>query len=199
MTSLTYLLNTQDPRCCNRKKSRVALEINLLENAIYALYLLVMLGTFCLFNNSKGIYVCVTFLVGIAGNIYSINYSINQKMYEGHDSDADPDSDVSTEESTEREVEQAASIIGDFKNVVDDVEDDSEVETSQSTPASDYDRLSREYTRIEQIIQAIAAEYRQKAMDAKQAAAAAVIEAADYDSEAEARDNAADQREYNED
>jgi hypothetical protein len=178
----------------------VALEINLLENAIYALYLLVMLGTFCLFKNTKGIYVCVTFLVGIAGNIYSINYSINQKMYEGNDSDIEPDSDVSTEESTEEEVEQGASILEDFKNVVDEIEDESEVlDTNPPTVAAEYDRLSREYTRIEQIIQAIAAEYRQKAMDAKQAAAVAVIEAADYDSETEARDNAADQREYNED
>lgn len=199
MTSFSYILNTQDPSCCNRKKSRVTLEINLLENGIYALYLLVMLGTFCLFNNTKGIYVCVTFLVCIMGNIYSINYSINQKIHEGHDNEIDIGAGPESDESTEEESEHTDPIIGDFKRVVNEAADESEaVETIQRTAAAEYERLSKEYTRIEKIIQSIAAEYRQKASHAKEAAQAAEA-VAEYDSEAEARGNAADQREYNED
>jgi hypothetical protein len=207
MTSFTDPLNTQDPSCCHRKAgrtTRTSLEISLLENGLYALYALVMLGIFSIFNNRDGIYVCVGLLVVILTNMYMINRAIKEDMYEVHDNDLDTstetESDGESEAEVDSEVENASSILEEFKKVVNETNDEysdnvERIALTSSQAADEYERLSREYSEIERIIQNIAAEYRQKAIDAREAAEARRAE----DSEAEARADAADEREYNED
>jgi hypothetical protein len=201
MTSFTNPLNTQDPQCCRRKSTRTSLEITLLENGLYALYVLVMLGIFTLFNNSKGVYFCTTLLLVILGNMYMINRAISENLHKGHDLELDTsnesDEESDAESEADSEVENAASILEEFKKVVNETTDNSEelgnVATNAHSPA-EYDRIAREYTEIERIIQNVAAEYRDKAAAAREAAAMAA-----HDSDADARANAADEREYNED
>jgi ABC-type nickel/cobalt efflux system permease component RcnA len=207
MTSFTDPLNTQDPSCCHRKAgrtTRTSLEISLLENGLYALYALVMLGTFSILNNTNGIYVCVGLLVVILTNMYMINRAIKEDQYEGHDNDldtsAETESDHESEAEVDSEVENASSILEEFKRVVNETNDEysdqmQNIIGSSSHAADEYERLSREYDNIERIIQNIAAEYRQKAIDAREAAEASRAE----ESEAEARADAADEREHNED
>jgi hypothetical protein len=202
MTSFTDSLNTQDPQCCRRKSTRTSLEITLLENRLYALYVFVMLGTFSLFNNTKGIYFCLTLLVVILGNMYMINRAISENLHKGLDLDLDLDTSTESESDAESEadsdVNNAASILEEFKKVVnetDNSEELGEVATNSHAAAAEYDRVAREYTEIERIIQNVAAEYRQKAAVAREAAMAVN----DSDADAEARANAADEREYNED
>ena len=101
-------------------------------------------------------------------------------------------------------MEHAASILDEFKRVVNETTDDHSqpVEGFARTSiqaADEYERLSREYSEIERIIQNVAAEYRQKAIDAREAAEIKRAEEYHEDSDAEARANAADEREYNED
>jgi hypothetical protein len=198
MTSFTNLLNIQDPSCCRRKSTRTSLEITLLENGLYALYVLVMLGIFSLFKNAKGIYICLTLLVVILGNMYVINRAISENLYKGHDLDISTESESDAESQADSEVENAASILEEFKKVVNEVADDTEelgeIQKSSHAAAAEYDRVAREYSEIERIIQNVAIEYRQKAAEAREAAAMAT-----YDSDAEARADAADEREYNED
>ena len=201
MTSFTDPLNTQDPQCCRRKSTRTSLEITLLENGLYALYVFVMLGIFSLFNNSKGVYFCLTLLVVILGNMYMINRAISENLHKGHDLELDTstESESDAESEADSEVNNAASILEEFKKVVNETTDDSEelgnVATNSHAAAAEYDRVAREYTEIERIIQNVAAEYRQKAAAAREAAMAVH----DSDADAEARANAADEREYNED
>jgi hypothetical protein len=198
MTSSTHLLNIQDPSCCRRKSTRTSLEITLLENGLYALYVLVMLGIFSLFKNTKGVYICLTLLVVILGNMYVINRAISENLYKGHDLDISTESESDAESEADSEVENAASILEEFKKVVNETTDDSdelgEIQKNSHAAAAEYDRVAREYSEIERIIQNVAIEYRQKAAEAREAAAMAT-----YDSDAEARANAADEREYNED
>jgi len=191
MTSFTEPLNTQDPSCCHRKSTRTSLEITLLENGLYALYVFALLIIFTIANNTNAIYTCIALLVVILGNMYLINCRISENLHEGHDLD------TSIEDDSDSEIENAASILQEFKKVVNEADeaDDSEqlvTETNSYSPA-EYDRIAREYTEIEQIIQNVAAEYRKKAVAAREAAMAA------HDVDAEARANAADEREYNED
>jgi hypothetical protein len=204
MTSFTDPLNTQDPSCCRRKASsairvtRTSLEISLLQNGLYALYVLVMLSVFTLFNNTKGIYVCGALLVIILGNMYILNRSISENLHRGHDLDTSTESESDAESEGDSEEENAASILEDFKKVVNETTDFSEelgeIEKNTHAAAAEYDRVAREYTEIERIIQNVAIEYRQKAAAAREAASMA-----GHDSDAEARANAADEREYNED
>jgi hypothetical protein len=198
MTSSTHLLNIQDPSCCRRKSTRTSLEITLLENGLYALYVLVMLGIFSLFKNTKGVYICLTLLVVILGNMYVINRAISDNLYKGHDLDISTESESDAESEADSEVENAASILEEFKKVVNETTDDSdelgEIQKNSHAAAAEYDRVAREYSEIERIIQNVAIEYRQKAAEAREAAAMAT-----YDSDAEARADAADEREYNED
>ena len=205
MTSFTDPLNTQDPSCCHRKAkltSRASLEISLLENGLYALYALVMLGTFSILNNTHGIYVTVGLLAVILTNMYIINRAIKEDQYEGHDNDLDTSADTESDHESEAdsEVDNAASILEEFKKVVNETNDEysdqmQKIVGTSSQAADEYERLSREYDNIERIIQNIAAEYRQKAIDAREAAEASRAD----ESDAEARADAADQREYNED
>jgi hypothetical protein len=231
MTTFSSILTTQDPNCCHRKttRTRTGLEINLLENALYALYVLVMLGTFCLFNNTKGIYVCGALLVIILGNMYSLNRSISQNMYEGHELDtsgiSDSDFEKEDEAQDEGDGDDQSSILEEFKKVVNEAYEENKVSdavysattvlektatnymtaiTSADTAAVEYDRVAREYSEIEQIIQNVAAEYREKARAAREAAEARQAQQSDAaeaeaEAEAEARADAADEREYNED
>ena len=205
MTSFTDPLNIQDPSCCHRKASRTSrasLEISLLENGRYTLYVLIMLGTFTVFNNTNGIYVCTGLLVVILTNMYMINRAISENLYEGHDNDLDTSTETEAdgESEADSEVENAASILEEFKKVVNETNDEysdqmQKIVGTSSQAADEYERLSREYDNIERIIQHIAAEYRQKANDAREAAEASRAD----ESDAEARADAADQREYNED
>jgi len=196
MTSFTDPLNTQDPSCCHRKSTRTSLEITLLENGLYALYVFALLIIFTIANNIKAVYTCIALLVVILGNMYLINCRISENLYKGHELDTSTE----TESDSDSEIENAASILQEFKKVINDADepneaDDSEdlvTETNSYSPA-EYDRIAREYTEIEQIIQNVAAEYRKKAVAAREAAMAA------HDVDAEARANAADEREYNED
>jgi hypothetical protein len=202
MTSFSDPLNTQDPSCCHRKprseirETRTSLEINLLQNGLYALYVLVMLSVFTLFNNTKGIYICGALLVIILGNMYILNRSIAENLHKGHNLDTSTESESDAE--SESEVENAASILEDFKRVVNETtdfsEDLGEIEKNTHAAADEYDRVAREYTEIERIIQNVAIEYRQKAAAAREAASMV-----GHDSDAEARADAADEREYNED
>jgi adenylosuccinate synthase len=152
-----------------------------------------MLIIFTIANNTKAIYTCIALLVVILGNMYLINCRISENLYKGHEFDTSTE----TESDSDFEIENAASILQEFKKVINDADeaDDSEqlvTETNSYSPA-EYDRIAREYTEIEQIIQNVAAEYRKKAVAAREAAMAA------HDVDAEARANAADEREYNED
>lgn len=208
MTSFTDPLDTQDPSCCHRKASRTSrasLEISLLENGLYTLYVLIMLGTFTVFNNTNGIYVCTGLLVVILTNMYMINRAISENLYEGHDNDLDTSTETEAdgESEAESELENAATILEEFKKVVNETNDEyseqmQKIVGTSSQAADEYERLSREYSEIERIIQTVAAEYRQKAIDAREAAEAKRAEESD-ESDAEARADAADQREYNED
>ena len=210
MTSFTDPLNTQDPSCCHRKAgrtTRTSLEISLLENGLYALYALVMLGIFSIFNNRDGLYVCVGLLIVILTNMYMINRAIKEDQYEGHDNDldtsAETESDNDGESEADSEVDNAASILEEFKKVVNETNDEysdqmQKIVATSNNAADEYERLSREYDNIERIIQNIAAEYRQKAIDAREAAEARRAEEAE-EADAEARADAADEREYNED
>ena len=192
MTSFTDPLNTQDPQCCRRKSTRTSLEITLLENGLYALYVFVMLGIFSLFNNSKGVYFCLTLLVVILGNMYMINRAISENLYEGHDNDLDTSTETEAdgESEAESELENAATILEEFKKVVNETNDEyseqmQKIVGTSSQAADEYERLSREYSEIERIIQTVAAEYRQKAIDAREAAEAKRAEESD-ESDAEA-------------
>jgi hypothetical protein len=202
MTSFTDPLNTQDPSCCHRKSTRTSLEITLLENGLYALYVFALLIIFTIADNIKAVYTCIALLVAILGNMYLINCRISENLYKDHELDTSTE----TESDSDSEIETAASILQEFKKVINDADepneaneadeaDDSEdlvTETNSHSPA-EYDRIAQEYTEIEQIIQNVAAEYRKKAVAAREAAMAA------HDVDAEARANAADEREYNED
>ena len=197
MTSFTDPLNTQDPSCCHRKSTRTSLEITLLENGLYALYVFVLLVIFTIANNTNAIYTCITLLVAILGNMYLINCRISENLYKGHELDLDLDTSTETESEseTESEMNNAASILQEFKKVVNETESEKLGIETRSYATADYDRIAQEYSEIEQIIQNVAAEYRQKAAAARQAAMAVN----DSDADAEARANAADEREYNED
>ena len=157
-----------------------------------------MLGIFSLFKNTKGVYICLTLLVVILGNMYVINRAISDNLYKGHDLDISTESESDAESEADSEVENAASILEEFKKVVNETTDDSdelgEIQKNSHAAAAEYDRVAREYSEIERIIQNVAIEYRQKAAEAREAAAMAT-----YDSDAEARADAADEREYNED
>lgn len=197
MTSFTDPLNTQDPSCCHRKSTRTSLEITLLENGLYALYVFALLVIFTIANNTNAIYTCITLLVAILGNMYLINRRISENLYKGHELDLDLDTSTETESEseTESEMNNAASILQEFKKVVNETESEKLGIEARSYATADYDRIAREYSEIEQIIQNVAAEYRQKAAAAREAAMAVH----DSDADAEARANAADEREYNED
>ena len=210
MTSFSQILFNNDPSCCYRKAKRSSLEINLLENALYALYALVLTWICYIFNNMKGVYISFTLLSIVVGNIYSIKSIIAEK--EG-DLDISTDSDSSlvseTDESQAEELQQdeededeeieyenESSILEDFKKVVNDtsIYEELESETVELSPqdlAIEYDRVADEYMNIERIIQNVAAEYREKASAAR--------EAAELAREAELTADAADEREYNED
>ena len=192
MTSFTHPLNTQDPSCCHRKSTRTSLEITLLENGLYALYVFALLVIFTIANNIKAMYTCMTLLVAILGNMYLINRRISENLYKGHELDLHTSTE--TESDSDSEMENAASILQEFKKVVNEADDSEELVTETNSHSSvEYDRIAQEYSEIEQIIQNVAAEYRQKAAAAREAAMAA------HDVDAEARANAADEREYNED
>ena len=134
----------------------------------------------------------MTLLVAILGNMYLINRRISENLYKGHALDLD----TSTETDSDSEMENAASILQEFKKVVNEADDSEELVTETNSHSSaEYHRIAREYTEIEQIIQNVAAEYRKKAVAAREAAMATH----DVDADAEARANAADEREYNED
>lgn len=217
MTSFSQILFNNDPSCCYRKAKRSSLEINLLENALYALYALVLTWICYIFNNMKGVYISFTLLSIVVGNIYSIKNIIAEKE---HDLDISTDSDSSlvseTDESQAEELEEGkdeeieyeggedeggedeneSSILEDFKKVVNDtsIYEELESETVELSPqdlAIEYDRVANEYMNIERIIQNVAAEYREKASAAR--------EAAELAREAELTADAADEREYNED
>ena len=209
MTSFSQILFNNDPSCCYRKAKRSSLEINLLENALYALYALVLTWICYIFNNMKGVYISFTLLSIVVGNIYSIKNIIAEKE---HDLDISTDSDSSlvseTDESQDEELqedefeeiqqedENESSILEDFKKVVNDtsIYEELESETVELSPqdlAIEYDRVADEYMNIERIIQNVAAEYREKASAAR--------EAAEATREAELTADAADEREYNED
>lgn len=221
MSNLSDNITIKDPSCCYRKATRASLEINLLENGLYGLYVAVMLGVFCMFNNIKGIYICATFLVIILGSIYSIKREIRAFDTQELHIDTSADSDT---ESESADALTDGSILEDFKKAVNLISEEKAVSealnsatavleekelnyrtaiTSEDTAALEYDRVAREYTEIEQIIQTVAAEYRLKASNAREAAKSKLAEKQAEDeadeAEAEARADAAYEREYNED
>ena len=137
---------------------------------------------------------------------------------------SDVSTSVSDSESEEGDAED--SILEDFKKIVDEASEETAISkaldtataileqksieyklalSSAEAAAADYNRVAREYSEIEKIIQGDAAEYRSKAAAAKEAALSAITAAtedqeADADADdAEARADAADEKEYNAD
>ena len=229
MTTVSKQLTIADPMCCyTRASKRKNPEIDILDMGLYALYTLIMLSISFMLKNLLGVYICSTFLVIILTNIYTLRNMINDNE-SLTDIDESIYSDVSTSvsDSESEEGEAEDSILEDFKKIVDEASEETAISkaldtataileqksieyklalSSAEAAAADYNRVAREYSEIEKIIQGVAAEYRSKAAAAKEAALAAIIAATEGNTEtdadaddAEARADAADEKEYNAD
>ena len=224
MVTVSNQLTIADPICCyTRASKRKNPELDILDMGLYALYTLVMLSLSFMLKNLLGVYICSTFLVIILTNIYTLRNMIND-----NESLPDIDESIYSDDSDDSESEAEDSILKDFKKIVHEASEETAISNALDTAtaileqksieyklalssaeaaAADYNRVAREYSEIEKIIQGVAAEYRSKAAAAKEAALSAITAAtedqeADADADAddaEARADAADEKEYNAD
>ena len=229
MVTVSNQLTIADPICCyTRASKRKNPEIDILDMGLYALYTLVMLSLSFMLKSLLGVYLCSTLLVIILSNIYTLRNMLNDdgSPKELDESIYSDDSDDSDDSDSSSESEAEDSILKDFKKIVHEASEETAISNALDTAtaileqksieyklalssaeaaAADYNRVAREYSEIEKIIQGVAAEYRSKAAAAKEAALSAITAAtedqeADADADdAEARADAADEKEYNAD